>query len=149
MNLKQFARRMEGRASQLEDNANGLKKDVAILLMSELSNTTPVDTGNAVSNWQVGLGAAVGTERGPHAPGYKGSTQQANVRATIAEAAMVIDTALPGESIHVSNNADYIGDLDRGTSGQAPTGMTKAAKAKAKALIIGSQITGRKYVRQY
>ena len=149
MNLKQFARRMEGRASQLEENANSLKKDVAILLVTELGETTPVDTGNAVSNWQVGLGAPVGNERTPHSPGNKGSTQQANVRATIAEAAMVIDTALPNENIHITNNTDYIRDLDRGTSAQARTGMTKAAKAKAKALIKRGQLTGRKYVRQY
>jgi hypothetical protein len=149
MNLKKFAQLMEGRASLLQSNVNELKKDVAETFITEVANTTPVDVGTAISNWQVGLGDAPTTTLSAHSPGNKGSTWNANVRGTLADATMRIDTALPGEDIHVTNNLDYIDDLEQGYSPQAPDGMVEQAKAKARKKLKGVSLLGRRYVRQY
>lgn len=149
MNLKQFAKKMEGRAALLQSNSNELKKDVAETLLDELTKTTPVDIGRAISNWQVGLGDAVSGSVSAQFPGSKGSTWDANVRGTLADGTMRIDTALPNEAIHVSNNLSYIGDLERGTSPQARDGMVKQAVAKARQKLKNANLLGRRYVRQY
>lgn len=149
MNLKKFASLMEGRATLLIQNTNELKKDVADTLITALAETTPVDVGTAISNWQVGLGDAVANTVSAQVPGHKGSTWEPNVRGTLADATMRIDTALPGEAIHVTNNLDYIDDLEGGSSPQARDGMVKQAKAKARQKLKGVTLLGRRYVRQY
>lgn len=148
MNLKKFAQLMEGRATLLEQNSNELKKDVAETLLTELTQTTPVDIGTAISNWQVGLGDPVTSTVSAQVPGHKGSTWEANVRGTLADGTMRIDTALPGEEIHVTNNLDYIDDLERGSSPQSRD-MAKNATEKARQKLNGVTLLGKRYVRQY
>lgn len=149
MNLKKFAQLMEGRATLLVTNANELKKDVAETFVTAVAQTTPVDVGTAISNWQIGLGDAPTSVLSAQDPGVKGSTWGANVRGTLADATMRIDTALPGEAIHVTNNLDYIVDLEDGTSPQAPRGMVDQAKEQARKKLKGVSLLGRRYVRQY
>lgn len=149
MNLKKFASLMEGRATLLEQNSNELKKDVADVYITGLAGTTPIDTGAAISNWQIGLGDAPTSVLPPQVPGHKGSTWAPTVRGTLADATMRIDTALQGEAIHITNNIDYIQDLEDGTSPQARDGMVKQAKAKARQKLKGVTLLGRRYVRQY
>lgn len=147
MDFKQFAKLMGQRADNLQHSVTELQKDVAQELLIALAETTPVDTGNAVSNYQVGINGAVGTPIGPHVPGKRQSTRGENIRATISNGSAILDTVGPGDSIHITNNTDYIRDLDRGTSAQAPTGMSKQAIARARKKLIGVKLLGKPYVR--
>lgn len=143
MDFKQFAKLMEQRADNIVKNANNVKKQVATVLVETLAYTTPVDEGVAVSNWLVGVNEPRTETIPAHNPGVSRSTRPENIRATIGNAKAIIDTVMPGDVVHVSNSVPYIFDLNRGTSGQAPNGMTKQSIAKAKTIIKGAKLLGK------
>lgn len=142
MDFKQFAKAMEQRAFNVISNANEIKKDAALQLVKTAAETTPVDTGEAISGWIVGINEARPDKVKPHAPGLMGSTHSENIRATVAAAQVVLDTVLPGDAVHVTNNASHIQDLEDGKSPQN-SNMTGQAIAAAKSLIKGRTLLGR------
>lgn len=135
MDLKRFGLLMMGRAKALPINLNDVKKDVATKLLTSYAMTTPIDTGLAVSNYIISINVPTGEVIRAHVPGSKRSTAQANINATITAGTAVINTALPGQTICLTNLVDYISDLDRGTSTQAPAGMSATAFLNAKNVI--------------
>ena len=88
-------------------------------ILRELRDTTPVDTGHAASNWIGGFGSppsgVVGSKQavtfGP---------QNASIRSITARRTRV-------QPLFITNNVDYIGILDTGTSSQAPAGFIELA----------------------
>lgn len=142
MDFKQFAKAMEQRAFNVIANANELKKDVALQLVTTLAEVTPVDTGEAISGYIVGINDAPTQRLPPYVPGKLGSTQGENIRATIAAAKVVLDTVLPGDTLHVTNNAAHIMDLEDGKSPQGAN-MTGQAIGAAKSIIKGRKLLGR------
>ncbi|WPK40874.1 tail completion or Neck1 protein [Pseudomonas phage Knedl] len=147
MNLKQFAAKMKKTASDMEYNIVEIKREVAVVVLTELANTTPVDTGLAVSNWRVAINQPVAYLIAPHAPGKYQSTRPANVRATIAQGVQMLDTLIGEDVVHIGNNLSYITDLDEGWSPQAPEGMTKNAIAKGIEAMHKVKLIGGRYVR--
>jgi len=127
MDMAQFAKLMQDRVNDLPNNVNEVKKEVAGSILSTAALTTPVDTGAAVSSWEASNGAPLPQSNNPHAPGRHGSTRNENVRATIAKGNQVIAQAAPGTPIHITNGIEYIGDLNNGTSKQAPAGFVESA----------------------
>lgn len=100
-------------------------KEVSFGLVANLVETTPVDTGWARANWVPRIGAdneGVITQQGD--PGAASADQAA---ATARLAAYHIAAG----KVFVSNHVDYIGDLNNGTSSQAPAGFVQAAIEKA------------------
>lgn len=93
-----------------------------------LVEQTPVDTGEAVSNWQVGIGAAPVTTVPPHVPGRGGATAGVNRAITrkIAEGEIKRYIGIGGP-IYITNNADHIGRLNEGSSPQHPGGFVDEA----------------------
>ncbi len=83
---------------------------------------TPVDTSKALSNWRVGVGAGVNGEIEAYVLGSKGSTASASRGQATALASAKLDTRKLGETIYIINHVQYIGDLNRGSSRQAPSG---------------------------
>lgn len=127
MNLRQFAALTRKRASQIAIRVNEVKIEVATAGMYVLAQSTPVDTGEAVSNWQVGVGAPVVGTRAAYVPGKDRSTEEANRHAVLEAARRPLLSAKPGEVIHLTNSLDYIVDLDQGKSLQAPPGAMRPA----------------------
>ncbi len=82
---------------------------------------TPLKTGLASSNWNVGKGR-ISTVRNPK-EGLKGTASLEAIESQI-EVFNLGDTAL------FSNPVDYIDDLENGTSRQAPAGMITPTKAR-------------------
>jgi hypothetical protein len=121
--LLDLANSLDRRADKLDQAASDAAVEVAVILVSKLTAFTPVDTSNALSNWQVGLGAPVDDTRRPYFWGTRGSTAHTSAMATIAAAKAVLSGKKPGEVIFISNSVDYIMDLERGTSEQAPNGF--------------------------
>jgi hypothetical protein len=81
---------------------------------------TPVRSGRARANWQVGLA------RPPE--GMLAATDH-DGRTTIASGVAALARARPFETIWIANNLPYIGVLEHGASRQAPHGMVAATLA--------------------
>jgi hypothetical protein len=123
----QFALEMDKLVGKLDDRANERSKTAAKLLLRELVYATPVDTSDALSNWQIGLGQRPAARRGPFYAGFKGSTRESSAAAAIAVGMKRIEAKKPGEVLYLSNLIPYIVDLNRGSSAQAPAGFVEAA----------------------
>lgn len=127
MNLSQFAALTRKRAKQLPEHVNAVKIEVATAGMYVLVESTPIDTGQAVSNWQVGVGAPVVGTREAYVPGKDRTTEAANRHAALQAARGPLQSAKAGQTIHLTNNLDYIDDLDKGKSLQAAPGAMRPA----------------------
>lgn len=116
--LAGLASRMYDRADDLDNEASIFAQRVAMAIVGALAFDTPVDTSQAISGWQVGIGKPITTIRAPHYPGQLGSTYQASAQAVIAAARTIIARKKPGQPIYISNALPYIQALDDGHSPQ-------------------------------
>lgn len=114
MTIEQFERGIIRFQAGIEDDALELKKRVVTLVVRGVVDRTPVDTGHAKGNWQVGIGAPVLGEIDAEDP--LGS-------ATLAVARQVIEQIQLGFDVWVTNGVPYARRLEDGHSSQAPQGM--------------------------
>lgn len=96
---------------------------VTVNATAELSEDTPRDTGWAASNWIPRIG-----QRTDLPFGDKLTVSEGGKALGLAE--VVTSYALP-QIVHVTNPVYYIGDLNNGTSAQAPRFFVETAIAKA------------------
>ena len=123
-----FVRRIEIRASKIKDNANKIKRKAALVIDQTVVLATPVDTGRARSNWIVQLNSPNTSTIEPYSTGNKlGLSDIANATSAINQGSSVISQAKTGDSIYISNNLDYIGKLNEGSSRQAPEQFVQKA----------------------
>ena len=138
--LFDLAYRMTAASKSIETKTNEVAKKVATGIAEYLATATPVDTSNAISNWQVGLGSPVRNEIGPHYPGRSGSTYAPSSKQTILEAVAEIDKKQPGQAVYISNNVDYIEDLNRGASPQADPGFATEVAIQVGEAILEDEV---------
>lgn len=119
MTPAQFKRKLRAIANTVESNATRLPARTALTFVSVVAKATPIDTGKAQGNWQVGIGAPM--QRQVHDPSRFGAD------AAIRIATNKLQNYKGGKIIHVTNNLPYIGALDRGHSQQAPAGFIDMA----------------------
>lgn len=124
--LNQFSQRMFGLSKKIEPNANLMVQDAAAAFLSEVVARTPVDSGQAVSSWKVGLNYKPQGKR-IFSPGAKGSTAGANRSAVLSSELPKIRGRKTGQTISIVNTAEYISLLNDGTSTQAPAGFIETA----------------------
>ena len=105
MSFARFARRIVRRGLLVENNATKLTRETAVQTLTEIVFATPVDTGRARSNWLVGIGAPRREKVGP-------STDLA----TVSDGEAKIGRARGNEEIWISNNVEYISELNNGSS---------------------------------
>jgi hypothetical protein len=108
--------------------ATQLMRSVALAVHQTVVVTTPVDTGRARSNWFVSFGSPVLTDNEP--PGgdsVSARGRQAADQAFSQGRPVIASWRLGSGDIYVSNGVPYIGELDRGSSRQAPKGMSRQA----------------------
>ncbi len=141
MDLRQFGRKMKVTGKLVEENGGKLLRKVAVAVDAAVVLATPVDTGRARSNWQVEIGSAPEGVLPPFHPGAEGSTSGPNAQAALAAARRVIEGAVPGDTIHITNNLDYIGRLNDGWSAQAPAGFVEEAVQHGVQQVRNSKIT--------
>lgn len=89
-------------------------REVVIAVISD----TPVDTGQARSNWLASLGSPRSGTR---------ATLGRSPAGPIGEAQAVISFFKNGDTFYLTNNLDYIEDLDAGKSPQAGPGYIARA----------------------
>lgn len=130
--LKDFVVRINARGRKVEELTNKMVKRCALGIDQAVVLGTPVDTGRARSNWLASLGSGRSDEIEPYSPIPKGTDaskkgEGSNAQAAILQARGVIERRQPEQTIYLSNNVDYIGDLNRGSSPQADPGYVQAA----------------------
>lgn len=125
--LLDLAKNLENRIVDLEKEINKTTVNIALLILADLVDHTPVDTSNALSNWQVSLINPVDNSINPYFAGRFGSTEVQSSRAAYDAGKRVLVGRKLGDKIYISNLADYIVYLNRGTSAQAPAGFVERA----------------------
>ena len=130
--LLSLAERIDKLDEQFSGHGNDLKKKAAVEVLDHLTAATPVDTSNAVSNWQVGVNQKIGSSIKPYFPGILGSTAAQSSQMAFEVGKRKIEQSKPGEVIYLSNLVDYIKKLNAGTSKQAPAGFVEASVAIAR-----------------
>lgn len=140
MNLDQFANLMQRRAKTLERRIGEIKAQVVTAGLYSLAWGTPVDKGDAVSNWQVKVGSAAQGTLPAFVPGKDQSTEAANRQRMLEAAKPVLKTIVAGQEVHITNNLHYIVDLNNGSSTQAPAGMTEGALVAMRAKLANIKI---------
>lgn len=126
-NLKALGANLRRRARAVETNADTLVKECTLTILQELVVDTPVDVGTAKSNWQVNIAVPASGVLPAYNPGHKGSTGTQNARDAFDAGRAALSQYTHGSAVHITNNLDYISDLNEGTSRQAPPGYVQDA----------------------
>jgi len=151
MNLLDLAENCDQIADQIPTFANEIAKDVGSTILTDLVQVTPVDTGEALSNWQASLAEPSLEQIAAYVPSPKGRmkdgawshavdpsiTAQANIAPTLEAGMMIIKSKQHGIPLFISNNSEYIVVLDQGSSTQAPAGFVD------RAIILGSDVVNK------
>lgn len=133
--LRELSKRMKNASQAVRSNADKLVMEVAATVLENVVSDTPVDTGRARSNWIVKLGSSATETRPPFVPGEKGSTGDDNIIAALAMGEPTLEAYRSGQAIHITNNLDYIGELNDGSSNQAPPGYVQDAVLEALSVV--------------
>lgn len=119
---KVFAMRIARRARQVETGAPQAVRALSLIINQVIVSETPVKSGHARANWQIGISEPITSEIDEEDP--SGS-------ATIERNASTIKQAPPHKDIILSNNVPYIHKLNEGSSSQAPAQFVQIAVAEA------------------
>lgn len=125
--LKGLAKSMRKRAEAIPELGSELAKAGTLAMLEEMVQITPVDTTEALSNWQVNLGNPAADELPPHVAGHRGSTRGVSADKTLADGRAELQYKKPGQPIFLSNLAGHIKELDSGSSTQFPGGFVPRA----------------------
>lgn len=117
LDLTQFSSKMLKYSEDLPTSISDSVRDATVDSSALLVSTTPIDTGLARGGWRIST--------------TEDSSEESKVldkegAPTIAKMAAAAKSKQPGQPLVVYNNVPYVGKLDRGSSRQAPAGMTPA-----------------------
>lgn len=125
--LLDLAKRMERLPDKIDKGANNVAISVVKAIDRDVVPHTPVDTSEALSNWQAEVNRRPGFPLPAIYPGEYGSTAEASRGAAISHVDRTLTDKLPGEPVFLSNLADHIIPLNNGTSKQEPKGFVERA----------------------
>ena len=111
----------------LDDAGNKAIRALALEVVKRIVLRTPVDTGRARGNWNVGVGS-------PDS-GYTDNVDEGGWQ-TISRGHAIIGGSGPGQIIYITNSLPYILPLEYGSSKQAPAGMVSVTLAELGNLAI-------------
>ncbi len=130
-NISQLAARIRLVSSNVKLETIRVTKEVAKEILETLVDNTPVDTSQALSNWQVSVGGPVSSMRAAFVVGSKGSTRSISASATKVDGNQRVEAFTLGTPIHITNNLSYIQGLNDGTISRQPSGFVQ------KAMLVG------------
>lgn len=140
--LEEFAERMVKLGAHSLQSADRILRKAALVADQVAVTATPIDTGRARANWIVSIGSPDSGTVEESKSGERGSEARgaANAQIAINQAQTVLGIGISASGrdskgrftskvpeIFIANNLPYIVPLDRGSSQQAPEGMTRAA----------------------
>lgn len=132
-NLKQFATRIRQIADGVSVRVDREVIKTAGVIISTVIPATPVDTGRARGNWQVSVDRPVTSPR---------ERLDKTGMTTVAEGQSRASAYRKGNVIYITNNVPYIGQLNAGSSAQAPANFVDMAVRAAIRYIRGARIVG-------
>ncbi len=135
--ITEFARRMKIRGDHIPIGTSNLIRKMALSIDQQIVKRTPVDTGRARSNWIVNVGSAAAETVEPFLPdGNAGATRGALAQAQQAIASAPAFT----KEIHITNNLSYIGELNNGSSAQAPKNFVELGIRDGSRIVLGGKV---------
>ena len=141
MNLLDLSRKFKKLAKDFDKKVNLITIEYAEKLLHELIAYTPVDTSKALSNWRVNFNEPLsGQAIEPHYPGVFGTTHAKSADKAYKLGYAILQSKRVGDTIYISNLADYIVDLDQGTSDRAPYGIVNLATLAASRRFKGVKV---------
>lgn len=139
MNTAKFAKRMDFNAKAFASNASSLLDKTVLTVHSVLVLATPVKSGRAKGNWQIGFGKAPeGTI--DDVSQYGNGPALARAKAAMAGGDKGTSFWRPQREVHVTNNLPYITRLNQGWSTQAPSGFVEEAVAAGVKVVRGAKL---------
>lgn len=129
----EFRLRMARLGAKVAENADKTVRKAAMAVDQAVVIATPVDTGRARANWLAALDVATsnttdGTDKG-------GARAIAAARAIIAGYDGDVNL-----EVHITNNLEYIGRLNDGSSYQAPAGFVQQATRRGVSAVKGAKL---------
>lgn len=112
---------------KIEESANNIAIEVVKAIDRDVVPHTPVDTTEAVSNWQAELNRKPSFPLPAIVPGKGGDTAPASRNEAIAHVDRTLAMKQPGEAVFLSNIVPHIVPLNNGTSMQEPKGFVERA----------------------
>jgi hypothetical protein len=154
--INDLAIELEKKVAKLPELSNSMAKEAARVIIQDLSITTPVDQGTAVSNWQVSLDTPNLAPIPAFNPSARGRvrkgvwehsgipevTRNNNASEMLAAGNDMINSKQPGQPLFISNALPYISELNQGSSEQAPAGFVDRAEILAKSVMDKGLILG-------
>ncbi|MFQ1018071.1 hypothetical protein [Gilliamella sp. BG7] len=113
--------------NEITKRANNQTIKATLAVIDELTDITPVDTSNAMSNWQVSINGQITDQNVAFYFGSKGSTKHLSKMAVVNSALNALKERKFGDKIYIQNNASYIKKLDEGGSQQFAGGFVPKA----------------------
>lgn len=131
-----FANRMRNvRVPQLREGRLRIKRTVAAQVTTTVVNNTPILSGRARANWNIGFNRPNYTVTDPL---YQ--SDQVAWQLKLSTSLIAISRASENDSIYISNALPYIGFLNRGGSQQAPRDFVLISTVAASRSIRGMRI---------
>lgn len=125
--LLDLANDVDKLGEKIAQSASDHAVKTALTIVGDLVYHTPVDTSQALSNWDVTIGAPVSDPHGPYFAGQHGSTQRQSAAQALNVAKETLKDKKPGQSIFIANTLPYIRRLNDGHSQQVPAGFIERA----------------------
>jgi hypothetical protein len=145
--LGQFAGNMNRTADRLPRAVSAIVTSVGRAISYELVDRTPVDTGEARSNWLPSLGVPLRGTIAPYTPYPKGSkalgkgtSETANAQAAKQRIDGALSARAPGQTFIVQNSVEHINLLNSGSSKQAPALFVEQAVAAGIRTLNGANL---------
>ena len=129
--LANFGRRIERAGDDVEDGVNRVVRQAAVAVNQTVTLATPVDTGRARANWQVGIGAPVLEATEDVDPNGNATINRNNGKIALRQ---------KRQTVYISNNVAYIGRLNAGSSAQAPAGFVEEAVSVGVSAVEGARV---------
>lgn len=137
--FRTFGLQLDDFARRVGLSGTTVAKRVGFDLFGRFVRKTPVDTGRARASWNISVNqpdrSVVGEVRtrlkkGTHLPkGIQRRGLQQAINQLQSQTVFAL-TVQPGDTIWISNNLPYIGELENGHSQQAPAGMVAVSIAE-------------------
>jgi hypothetical protein len=130
-----FSQRLDRIAANVPKRSDEIVRRASLAASAAVITATPVDTGRARSNWQVGLNEPITNVRETMGVSPQPAIEEARQRVRTYDGTL-------HRAIFLTNNLPYIQRLNEGYSAQAPAGFVQAAIKMAVKQVKGARLLG-------
>ena len=138
-NRRRFEKDIKSFAKRVDEDFSSVFKNLAFRALTEVVKTTPVDTGRARANWNIGV-----NQPNIEVKEYKDlSLGQASAAAINKGRSLSKEELTPKDVVYITNNVEYIDILENGDGNRPPNNMVKGALQVIRTAIKSGGITGK------